>query len=367
MRMSIARTWKRGVLLALLLAWLTPLAAAAQSQDRNAGASARTFNVQVGAATSDHAVETWQFYPANITIDAGDTVVWNFADSVHTVSFGTVPSDINQLLAPAGGSTYDGTGFANSGLLLAFAAQANPLPTYSLTFPKPGTYHYAMIFHPSMQGSVIVQPAGTAYPAGQDSYQPSSDPRLAAALQAGKSALPAQKTTRTPNGNGTSTIALNGGYGDGQSYGLLRFGADALTVKVGDTVVWTQNDLNELHTITFLDQGKDVPFFVKGLLNPVGATPAGGKAYSGSGFFNSGVLKAAQSYSLRFDRAGTYTYVCLIHDDLGMKASITVVPTAPSALPRTGGTPVEAALLGLIALGLIGCGLGLTWRSRTAR
>jgi plastocyanin len=365
MRAILARALGSALLLTLLLAGVIPGAAAARVQPEAPAAPGRTFSVQVGAASPDHAVEAWQFYPATLTVDAGDTVVWRFADSVHTVAFGPVPGDINQQLAPAGGATYDGTGFVNSGLLLAFAAGAHPLPTYALTFTKPGTYNYAVIFHPSMLGGVVVQPAGAPYPAGQDAYQPANDPRQAAALKDGAATLAGQKVTSTPNRDGTTTYALSAGDGDGQTSGILRFGASALTVHAGDTVIWTQNDLNELHTVTFLDQGKDVPFFVEGRLNPVGATPAGGTMYSGSGFVNSGVLKASQSYSLRFARPGTYQYVCLIHDELGMKATITVLPADPIALPRAGDIPGGEILLGLLGLGLIGAGLGLGWRTRS--
>jgi plastocyanin len=360
-----ARNLAWSLLLAIFLTGALPTANLTHSNAFAAGG--RTFNVQVGAASPDHAVETWQFYPATITVDAGDTVVWHFADSVHTVTFGPVPSNINQQLAPSGGSTNEGTGFANSGLLLAFAADKNPLPTYSLTFPQTGTYSYATIFHPSMQGGVVVQPAGTPYPAGEDSYQPASDPRQSAALQAGAAALTAERVTTSPNRDGTTTYALNAGDGDGKSFGLLRFGAQALTVRVGDTVVWTQNDSNELHTVTFLDQGNEVPFFVGGHLNQIGAMPAGGSVYSGEGYVNSGVLTAGKRFSLSFNRAGTYEYACLIHDELGMKASITVLGTdLPTALPHTGGIPGGSLVLGAVALGLIGAGLGLARRMRRA-
>jgi plastocyanin len=115
------------------------------------------------------------FFPEDLTIHAGDTVVWT--PGFHTVSFGrasllaqlrrtfvrVVPRSDGpptvvfnaQALFPAGGSTYDGTGFANSGMLL------RPKPhAYALTFTRPGVYRYACLIHPGMDGTITVLPAG---------------------------------------------------------------------------------------------------------------------------------------------------------------------------------------------------------------
>lgn len=48
----------------------------------------------------------------------------------------------------------DGTGYHNSGIVLAFPPD---LYAYKLTFTKPGTYLYKCTVHPGMAGTVIVQ------------------------------------------------------------------------------------------------------------------------------------------------------------------------------------------------------------------
>ena len=62
-----------------------------------------------------------------------------------------------ELMAPAGGSSYSGQGFVNSGLLLAEAG----MTTYELTFDTPGTYRYYCAFHGSpeegMIGDIVVE------------------------------------------------------------------------------------------------------------------------------------------------------------------------------------------------------------------
>ena len=154
----------------------------------------------------------------------------------------------------------------------------------------------------------------------------------------------------------------------------MRFGADRLTIHAGDAVAWTNNEPAGPHTVTFLDNGQDVPFELPGhRVNPLGKNPAGGALYGGSGYFNSGILRpapvpvAARTYTLSFPKPGTYAYQCLIHDDLGMKATVEVLAATSGALPKAGGQPVsiEIAVAGL-GLGLVGCGY-LVRRTRQTR
>ncbi len=120
------------------------------------------------------------FAPIELTIHAGATVTWRLATPApHTISVGpeallkdvmahqTVPVTgpdgktimvLNpKIIVPAGGPTYDGTGFASSGLLRPRPGQ---ITTYTLTFTKPGDYYYACLLHLGMDGVIHVLPAG---------------------------------------------------------------------------------------------------------------------------------------------------------------------------------------------------------------
>ena len=342
----------------ILMAAMVSLALLPVALVTPAAAATSTLVVQAGAGSADDAVQAFQFYPSTLTIDEGDSVTWKMGSGlVHTVSFGTVPATLPPP-APAPGTSFDGAGFVSSGRM-------SPGKAYTLTFPKAGTYNYMCRFHqPAMKATLVVQPAGTPYPTGQSSYTPSGDPRLPAALAAGQAALAAQKVTSTAAAGGATSYAQNAGFGDGKSFGLLRFGAHQLTVHTGDTVVWTQNDPAEVHTVSFLDNGKDVDF----LTDPAGRQPAGGSVYSGTGFFNSGALMPGKSYALTFNTPGTYSYQCLVHDENGMKATITVVAGAsvaqataqiPAQMPTTGAGGVGMGVWnGLVVLGLLLSGLG---------
>jgi plastocyanin len=139
--------------------------------------------VQVGdgqAAFKDNTNTTTndQFYPRHLTIHVGDTVEW--IGFFHTITFGpdamlvqleknfiipitpvtSMPPklQINPKVAfPSGGSTYNGTGFVNSGILVFTTPQgSNAPPTFKLKFTAAGTFAYDCLVHPGMDGTITV-------------------------------------------------------------------------------------------------------------------------------------------------------------------------------------------------------------------
>jgi plastocyanin len=130
----------------------------------------------------------------------------------------------------------------------------------------------------------------------------------------------------------------------------FAFSPASLTINVGDTVTWTNND-SATHTATATD-----------------------------GSFDTGELAQGASGSITFDTAGTFNYICSIHPQMtgtiivqeaGGEPTATEPPTAtevPGALPSTGsGSSMSSAasqtnvlliaaaiamLLGLVALRL---------------
>ncbi len=266
------------------------------------------------------------YAPKYLDVTVGDTVAWRAIDQLepHTVSFGPmamlkdlsrkdqfipIPQkagppmlQLNPKVAfPTPGTTYDGTGFASSGIL-------GLGKTWTLTFTTLGTYQYICLIHGVvMNGYVVVHPAP---PAGSMHI-----------IQAGDG--PQASNDRT---NSTTSDA---------------FSPYALTIHVGDTVQW----IGGFHTISFgpeallkqlqknlfvpMPQTNGPPLLV---LNAKVAWPSGGSTYDGTGYVNSGILplnappnaKAPPSYKLTFTKAGTYKYYCLVHP--GMDATITVMP-----------------------------------------
>ena len=282
-----------------------------------------TWNAQAGASANSEALQALAFYPSTITIDAGDSITWKYpAGEPHTVTFlgpRTAPPPPNDpsVAAPAGGSSYDGSVYTSSGFVLGGAS-------YTLTFPKAGTYTYYCLIHGEMVGKVIVQVPGTPYPvsaaqiAGQNAAQVTADL---------KSASDALAKFPYPAGGAHLAVGFSPGMGSPPetSASVVRFlDGDALsdtsvTVSAGSTVTWTNLDSNLPHTVTFAPAGAPFPN-----MNPF-SPPSGGNVYDGTTLVNSGPLFAGQSFSLQLTKPGTYTYHCLFHDDTeGMVGTVVV-------------------------------------------
>jgi len=315
--------------LVLLLVMTVPLAAFALTAPPAAQA-ARTWTLLAGGGTPDLTVFLNAFYPRRVQIAVGDTVTWQVF-SFHNIAFtsGERPpmfeiqeggkTYVNPAVAfPAGGKTYDGTGYVNSGV-----PQDPSKPwTHSLTFTKAGTYSYLCIIHgPSMGGEIVVgdQPA-----ASPDSVLATARQQQAASVRAGLAAFASLK----PDWTGyTVNIPLIGSVKDG--YSIFRFTPRPVVIPRGATVKWTMADPYEIHTVTFTSGAKPPDHIIpepqqggppKFLVNPKATTPAGGRTYDGVGFVNSGILfppglpgNLPTSYSLTFTKPGRYEYVCIVH------------------------------------------------------
>jgi plastocyanin len=390
-RNRIHRVWTIGVMILVvgLVIGAVPYQALAAPVRQ---ATPATWTVLVGAETDVQQTEAgpagaWQilrFYPNNITVNVGDTIVWKLNSAEpHTVTFPQVGQQPPAFVIPEGGGSqrlllnplaifpqgtdvYSGTVLTGSGQM---GGGPNFPTEYKLTFTQAGTYEYNCEFHSPMTGTVVVQAADTAYPQTQAQIDSEAQAQIAADVQATTQGLAqAQQVTNIPGPNGTTIYGVNVGWGDG-AIAYLRFVLQEISIHVGDTVQWTQKDPVMPHTVTFVSGGT-VPEFIltepqqagppKLVLNPDVVAPAGGSTYSGQGYFNSGLMPGTKdptpgprTYSLVFDQAGTYEYVCVIHDEVGMIGKITVEAAgSPSQLPTTGGSGTPSAPWWVVLLGL---------------
>ena len=302
--------------------------------------AATNWTVIVGGHPADNSVYANGFYPRELTIQVGDTVTWQF-EGFHNVAVlsGAAPPRFAikdgekmygnpQVFFPAGGNTYDGAGFRNSG-----TPQGDKPFSYSLTFTKPGRYQYACTIHAGMAGVVtvvrgpVVETPATALARGQAEQAAS----LAAATSAYQSLTPERSGSNV-------TVRLVGNQQD--RYSILRFTREPLEVSAGTTVTWTVNDPFEVHTVTFTNGDKQLRFIVpepqpngppKLVLNAAVLTPTTRTTYDGTGYVNSGLLFPAgngaslpSSFSLTFTKPGRYEYWCMVHKDVGQQGVIIV-------------------------------------------
>jgi plastocyanin len=336
-----------------------------------APAGALTFHVDLGYEEVSKGAEFEAFLPDALTVDAGDTIVFTLrSHEPHTVTFEApkplpepfLPLPDQNLAAnpelffpaPAPGGplpdpedpvhlsiTSDGAAYLNSGFL------QHPGDSFSVTFTKPGTYQALCLLHPEhMKGTITVNPAGTARPMTDEAYRQKALAQVRD-FKAKEEALLAGIRVPEPaaNPDGTHTYAVYAGYGDAeQGIDLMGFiGGEHLSIKAGDSVtfIMEKNVQGVPHTITFLSGGEEEEFVIpqpqpsgppRLIVNPqvLRPSPLPPAPYEGRGYYNSGLLLTGspgpQAYTVRFSKPGTFEYMCVLHDENGMKGIIAVSP-----------------------------------------
>jgi plastocyanin len=316
------RSRKLGVLGVGLAALILPLGLMSPAV---AAPGPTTWTVLSGSESADMAIQGMAFLPGEIFIHPGDTVKWvaNSAE-IHTVTFlaaGQALQPYNPATdaSPSGpGSSYDGTSYYNSGI---FATHDPSLPTsYSLTFPTTGDFTYYCLVHGNMmKGIVHVTDPAIPYKFTQAEYDAQAATGAAAIIADG-TALAATKALAA------NDHTVFEGADDGVAM-VMRFIQPKVTVHVGETVKFINDGMGAPHTVTF---GTPVG-------NPT--APAGDPTNFTGGYLNSGFAVPGTSFTVTFNKAGTFDYVCILHAGMGMVGSVTVLPAETPAAPAT---PVKA-------------------------
>ena len=325
----------------------------------------QTWLATVGAQSNDKGRQALAFLPNEIWIHAGDFIKWTFdVDEVHTVTF--IPDEALRPLFQTITGSPDKSPFPNPdptgpqivsspGQLLDIPGTTNPAfvkgATFTVYFPTAGNYKQVCLFHQNMTGVVHVLPADAPLPHDQDFYdREAADQRrdllsdrdgrsVAACGQcAAQDSLKARVVTA-----GTGEISATAG--GTQTLAVMRFQADPIVIHKGDTVEWTNLNPVEPHTVTFGNlsfvQGTS-PFPTNLPVDPDGALHA--VITSPADNVSSGLIVAAAQdppgggphdfqtslgptrFRATFPNLGTFPYRCVIHDDLGMKGMVIVLP-----------------------------------------
>jgi plastocyanin len=336
--------------LVLLIAVAIPATAGAATKTVTLGATPKQGKVLQRQLSSD----ANQFFPRTVTIKAGDTVQF-LPFGFHDAYFPKRGDGALPLVVPGAASagqvdaagaafwfdgqpilglnpallrsnfgktvSYTGARAVGSGLPLA----DRPKP-FKVRFPKAGNFAYFCDVHPGMKGKVKVKRRGAAVPSKR------ADKRTVA-KQVAKAVASARKLRKVkPPGN---TVLLGAADRSGVEYfGMLP---DTLTVPVGTTVNFRMSKPSfEVHTGTFGpgDPEKEPNSYIGQLAasfqgeefdpratypsDPPGTLASFTSTLHGNGFWNSGLLDAvrsplAESSSVTFAQAGSFTFVCLIH------------------------------------------------------
>jgi plastocyanin len=329
--------------------------------------SATTWRVQAGNADdptfTSTAQEVTAFYNARTFVHPGDDVLFTPVGG-HTITFNPirfpgVPSGAYANPNFPGGPTGNTLMFANrsGGALLNSGAFAQvgfgppglPIPssfTLHIGADAAGvsggddaagtTYKFVCMFHRDMTGFITVLPSGSRLPFTDLQNQARALDAMQADLARGSRAL-----RKAEHDSEDGQVAAGLGLASTQEAGvnsILRFAPATTEINVGQSVTWTNRDINGLHTVTF---GAEVP----GDPNlPPGLVPYGGTVVSSTADqVNSGGLVSQElidydnvssllptgfvvtrQVTFTFTKAGTYHYFCALHDFLGMTGTVIV-------------------------------------------
>lgn len=306
---------------ALLLAALPALLAS--NAHAASPTTSTTWNVTVGSESRSGAIQTMAYGPKKIWINAGDTVHWvSRSMEPHTVSFvdakhPAVPFDlaITYMTAPTSRHTIRKGQFRSSGIMAPAPDAVFPdaVKSYDLKFLEPGKYHYLCYLHgKAMSAVVVVRKAGKPYPHTQADYDAmavqGSNADIEHGLDLWAGALGASDNHHVFVGASDMTAMVN------------RFTPGSIVVKVGDSVSFdmSRNAFPVPHTITFGPPPAN-PF-----------APTGDPANFQGGALSSGVIlppgfgPPPNAFTVKFTKAGTYSFVCLLHAGMGMVGQVVV-------------------------------------------
>ncbi|MCA1846919.1 MAG: hypothetical protein LC792_27735 [Actinobacteria bacterium] len=294
------------------------------------------------------------FFPKTVSVRPGDTVVFENRSSndIHTVTFGvksdrsdspplvtkagqpnpvvfgpcftTQAAGPNMASCPGGAAKpaappdVTGQGFWNSGQILFPAAPPEAGPKTATVKVgagvAPGPYTITCLLHPFMESTlqVVGSDAERLSPA---QVAAAADKELGEAkTQATGIAVPAASTTATG-----ATVTAS--WGD-KLIAVNRFSPETVSIKVGQTVNWTDASPYMPHTISF-----NPPF--KSPDEPNAFLPTGAKTGSkfAGGVSHSGMIGPkpflpVNGFSLTFTKVGKYPYLCLLHP--GMAGTVEV-------------------------------------------
>jgi plastocyanin len=301
----------------------------------------KNWRATVGAESRDLGRQALAFFPNEIWIHVGDSITWTFnVEEPHTVTFlanGQIrpPFPVGCPGFSASPATFDGTTCVTTPPVTAKT-------TFTVNFTAAGNYKLVCLLHENMTGAVHVLDFNEALPHSQGFYNQQ-------AMREAQEMLSDVDTNKGHGhhhpmsgdhitvGPGSEVSATPGGS---STLSVMRFEDDVKVIHVGDTVEWGTVDPVTPHTITFGEEpaGDPQPPSANVTVDEDGARHA--TINSTSDNVHSGFIVAAPQerlglaqtplgttrFRVTFTHAGVFPYICALHDDLGMKGKIIVLP-----------------------------------------
>jgi plastocyanin len=246
---------------------------------------------------------------------------------------------------------FDGTqSFYNSGWLDSKAKFTVKLSKST----APGTYHFMCLLHrEGMTGKIVVVPSSTAVASPSEQYASGQkqlaaiESKLAPAVAAERQGKPPIPGIKLP---GAHPALAGSGSQNAQEAEVTEFGPKKISIPVGGSVTWyiigphsltfnsdkTNNDIRSVAAdgSVHINVKAAAPANAPGeppSSNGGGGGPSNGppkfnvvasKTWDGTGFLNTGVFTNSfgppliEGYTITFTKAGTYKYLCTVHDNM---------------------------------------------------
>jgi len=291
----------------------------------------------LGAQSQSMGHQALAFLPNEMWIHTGESVTWTSnVDEIHTVTFLTA----GQVRLPfqIGCPGFTATGFATvDGSTCVTTPPLGKGQTFTVNFPTAGNFKLVCLVHQNMTGVVHVLDWSQPIPHAQSFYD------LQAAAEGNALLSDNPQNHRAAVRPGRNSVALGVGEvvanaGGSQTLSVMRFMEPTKVIHAGETVEWTNLDPATPHTITFGVEPSDPVPPVNAILDPDGALH--GVVNSSASNVHSGLIMAAPQdelflatpplavtrFRVTFPHPGVFPYICALHDDLGMKGEVVVLP-----------------------------------------
>jgi plastocyanin len=309
------------------------------------GAQAQ-WNAKVGLQSVDQARQALAFLPNELWIHQGDSITWNFeAGEIHTVTFlSTVPTPQIRPSFDTGCPGFSSDPATFDGSTCVTTPPFVEGSTFTVIFPATGNFKLVCLVHPDMTAVIHVLDSSLPLPHTQDFYDHEAKEEARALLSDDQDRNRHHSGDKSEHHHPGHQITAGSGEitttaGGAETLSVLRFTSDKMIIHAGQTVEWENDDPEDPHTITFGTEPAD-------LIDPSAnvTVDADGARHaiinSNSDNVHSGFILAAPQervglsqsplfvtrFRIRFTHPGTFPYICALHDDLGMKGVIIVVP-----------------------------------------
>jgi plastocyanin len=303
-------------------------------------ADAAQWNATVGAQSNDKGDQALAFLPNEIWIHAGDQITWTFdADEIHTLTFLRADQPRPFFADGCPGfstdpATYDGSTCVTTPPMVKGQ-------TFTVIFPTAGNFKLVCLVHENMTAVVHVFDLAETLPHDQAFYDHQAANQRNELLSDGRRHAHGHRSQdNSPHAVTAGIGAVTAKAGGSNTVSIFRFSNHNIQIHAGETVEWDNQDPVTPHTITFgadpvgdpEPPSPDVTVDLDGARHAIIDSTADS---THSGF----IVAAPQErlglpqaplgvtrFRVTFPNAGTFPYICALHDDLGMVGQVTVSP-----------------------------------------